>query len=165
MVSGVKKLGKRPVKQALEKYKGFSRYVVDYCMLTAFAGHAIPLTPTMIEFLRDNGLAHPSADEAEIEGFLSKQIPSKNGYEFYALLRKHAESAKPKKKKARVEKSPEPQEVEVAEPAAKAVEQAACETPEKTAPAADGQTRKVAGGAARPKTAVPAKTRKTKNKK
>ncbi|HEX41572.1 MAG TPA: hypothetical protein ENN81_05870 [Phycisphaerales bacterium] len=161
-LEALKKLGKRPVKQALEKYKGFSRYVVDYCMLTAFAGHAIPLTPTMIEFLKDNGLVHPSADEAEIEGFLGKQIPSKNGYEFYALLRKHAESAKPKKKKARAEK---PQEAAPEETPARAVEQAACETPEETAPGAARQTQKSAAGTTRTKTAAPAKTRKTKNKK
>ena len=42
------------------------------------------------------------ADEKQIGGFLAKQIPAKNGYEFYALLRHESEtSAGPKRKKAK----------------------------------------------------------------
>ncbi len=160
-LEALKKLGKRPVKQALEKYKGFSRYVVDYCMLTAFQGHAIPLTPTMIDFLRDSGSVHPSADEADIEGFLSKQIPSKNGYEFYTMLRKHAESARPKKKPG----AEKPQQAQPAEAAPGAVDETAPKAVEKTAPRAAKQTKKAAPRAVRDKTTAPAKTKKTKNKK
>ncbi len=94
----LKKMGKRPAKQALEKM-GFSPFVVDYCMLTAFQGHAIPLNNAMVEFLKAEELVYPSADAADIGGFLTKQISAREGHEFYMLLRLHCETAKPRKKK------------------------------------------------------------------
>jgi endonuclease III len=97
-LEALKKIGKRPARQALEKIDGVSPFVVNYCMLTSLQGHAIPLTQRMIEYLRDNELVHPDADEQEIEGFLAKQISAANTYEFYALLRTSAESKKGRKK-------------------------------------------------------------------
>jgi hypothetical protein len=98
-LESLKKMGKRPAKQILEKIDGISRFVVDYCMLTSLKGHAIPLTKTMVEFLRNNELVDPEADEGQIEGFLAKQIPARNGYEFYELLRRESETKKDAKKK------------------------------------------------------------------
>ena len=97
-LEALKKIGKRPAKQALEKIDGMSRFVVDYCLLTALGGHAMPLTDKMIKYLRTNELVNPDADEQQIGGFLAKQISAKDGYEFYALLRQESESAKAKKK-------------------------------------------------------------------
>ena len=97
-LESLKKIGKRPAKQALEKIDGISRYVVQYCLLTALGGHAIPLTDRMIRYLRNNELVNSDADDQQIEGFLAKQISAKNGYEFYALLRHESESVKVKKK-------------------------------------------------------------------
>jgi endonuclease III len=94
----LKKMGKRPAKQALEKIEGISRFAVDYCMLTSLGGHAIPLTENMIQYLKNNELVNPDADEQQIGGFLAKQISAKNGYDFYALLRQESESSKIKKK-------------------------------------------------------------------
>jgi hypothetical protein len=87
----LKKMGKRPARQVLEKMGFASSFVVDYCMLTSLRGHAIPLTKKMLEYLRSNRLVDPEADEREIEGFLSRQISAKNAYEFYALLRRASE--------------------------------------------------------------------------
>ncbi|MHC4555727.1 MAG: hypothetical protein ACYS80_00325 [Planctomycetota bacterium] len=98
-LEALKKIGKRPAKQVLEKLDGSSRFVVDYCMLTSLNGHAIPLTKKMIEYLRSNELVEPEADEQQIAGFLAKQISAKNGYEFYALLRRESEARKSRKKK------------------------------------------------------------------
>ena len=98
-LEALKKIGKRPAKQALENIDGTSRFVVDYCLLTALGGHAIPLTEKMMKYLRTNELVNPDADEQQIGGFLAKQISAKNGYEFYALLRHESESARAKKKK------------------------------------------------------------------
>lgn len=97
----LKKIGKRPARQILEKLEGTNRFIVDYCMLTSLQGHAIPLTNRMIEYLKDNQLVHPDANEHEIEGFLAKQIPAKNGYEFYMLLRRESETRASKKKKTK----------------------------------------------------------------
>jgi len=91
-LEALKKIGKRPARQALEKMDDVSRFAANYCMLTSLQGHAIPLTKGMIEYLRNNQLVHPDADEQQIEGFLAKQIPAENAYEFYALLRRQSES-------------------------------------------------------------------------
>jgi len=95
----LKKIGKRPAKQALESLEGVGHFVVSYCMLTALQGHAIPLTETMASYLRQNEVVDPGADAHDIEGFLTRQVAAKNAYEFYSLLRQESESAKPAKKK------------------------------------------------------------------
>jgi endonuclease III len=100
----LKKLGKRPARQGLEKLEGASRFVVNYCLLTSLQAHAIPLTDQMVEYLRRNGVIAPNADHQDIEGFLTRQIAAKNAYEFYALLRRASESrraARRTKSKAR----------------------------------------------------------------
>lgn len=91
-LENLKKAGKRPARQALEKIEGISRFAVDYCMLTSLKGHAIPLTAKMVRYLRDNDLVDPDADEQQIAGFLTKQVPAKDGYEFYVLLRHESEA-------------------------------------------------------------------------
>lgn len=90
----LKKLGKRPARQVLEKIDGSTSFIVDYCMLTSLRGHAIPLTENMITYLKANDLVDSDADEQQISGFLAKQISAKNGYEFYALLRRESERHK-----------------------------------------------------------------------
>jgi len=97
----LKKMGKRPARSILEKTDGISRFVADYCLLTALGGHAIPLTAGMLDYLRARELVHPEADDHDIAGFLARQIAARNGYEFYELLRRASESARkaaPKKK-------------------------------------------------------------------
>ncbi len=98
-LEGLKKAGKRPARQVLEKLEGTDRFVVDYCMLTSLQGHAIPLTEGMIAYLKDKGLVYPDATEQEIGGFLAKQISAKKGYEFYAILRRESEAHSSKTKK------------------------------------------------------------------
>jgi len=98
-LQALKKVGKRPARQILEKLDGTDRFVVDYCMLTSLQGHAIPLTKSMVEYLKSKELVYPEADAQQIAGFLAKQIPAKNDYDFYALLRKESETHKTKKKK------------------------------------------------------------------
>lgn len=101
-LKAMKRIGKRPAKQSLEKMNGVSPFVVNYCMVTSLQGHAIPLTKKMIDYLRSEELVHPGADEQEIEGFLARQISAENAYEFYALLRRASESYKRRRKKRTV---------------------------------------------------------------
>ena len=103
-LEALKKMGKRPAKETLEKIEGVSHFVASYCMLTSLQGHAIPLTAKMVEYLRDNELVHPEADEHEIEGFLERQVSAKDGYEFYYLLRHISETTRARKKKKEDEK-------------------------------------------------------------
>lgn len=102
----LKKLGKRPAKQALEEIEGLSHFVQCYCMLTSLQGHAIPLTDGMIEYLKNEELVHPKAERHDIEGFLSRQVSAKDDYEFYWILREASESASssPQKKKKTIKK-------------------------------------------------------------
>lgn len=94
----LKKIGKRPAKQAIEDLDGVGHFVVSYCMLTALQGHAIPLTETMATYLKENEIVDPDADASDIEGFLTRQVAAKNAYEFYSLLRRESESPKVAKK-------------------------------------------------------------------
>ncbi len=103
-MESIRKLGKRQARQKLEKMEGLSKFVIDYIMLTALDSHAIPLTERMIEYLKRNELADEHADEPTIEGFLSKQISAKNGYEFYVLLRHESETARLSSPKLQKEK-------------------------------------------------------------
>jgi len=98
-LKALRKMGKRPAKQVLQRLDGINHFVVNYCMLTALQGHAIPLTKQMIEYLRSNELVDPEADEQQIEGFLTRQISARNAYEFYALLRHQSELPEEKRKK------------------------------------------------------------------
>jgi len=97
-LEALKKLGKRPARDVLEKIDGSSRFVVDYCMLTSLQGHAVPLTVDMIKYLHDNELVDINSDEQQISGFLTKQISAKEGYEFYALLRQESETPQGEKR-------------------------------------------------------------------
>jgi endonuclease III len=97
----LKKMGKRPARQILEKMDGTSPFAIDYCMLTALRGHAMPLTRKMIEYLKNNELVYPKANEEEISGFLTRQIPADNAYEFYALLRRCSEAGKARKNRSK----------------------------------------------------------------
>jgi endonuclease-3 len=94
----LKKLGKRPARQDLEKIEGVSRFVINYCLLTALEAHAIPLTEPMIEYLKRNGIIDANADEEDLEGFLTRCVAAKDAYEFYVLLRRASESPKVIKK-------------------------------------------------------------------
>ncbi|MBN2457155.1 MAG: hypothetical protein JXB29_11580 [Sedimentisphaerales bacterium] len=101
-LAALKKMGKRPAKKILEKLDGLTVFVVDYCMLTALAAHAIPLTAAMIDYLKGNELVHPDSSRDEIEGFLARQISIDRAYEFYALLRHESETARHRKKAKKI---------------------------------------------------------------
>lgn len=94
----LKKLGKRPARQDLEKIEGVSRFVINYCLLTSLEAHAIPLTEPMADYLKRHGIIEGNADADEVEGFLTRCVAAKDAYEFYALLRRESESPKVSKK-------------------------------------------------------------------
>jgi len=87
-------VGKRQARKQLEKLDGLSSFAIDYCVLVALGGHAIPLTDKMIGYLRAGELVHPDSTDDEIVGFLERQITAANGYEFYSLLRQESEKAR-----------------------------------------------------------------------
>lgn len=91
--------GKRQAKKELEEISGITPFSVSYCFLTALDGHAIPLNAAMLQYLRDNELVHPDADDSDIAGFLERQISAADAYTFFTLLRDEAEQASPASKK------------------------------------------------------------------
>jgi endonuclease III len=100
-LQALKKLGKRPARQAIEKLGTVSRFAVSYCMLTSLQSHAVPLTGRMMEYLKRHKIVDGQADEEEIDGFLTRQVAARNAYEFYALLRRECECPKLRDKEGR----------------------------------------------------------------
>jgi len=86
-------MGKRQARKELERFKSAGKFAMDYCFLVALDGHAVPLTPTMADYLKTNGLVDPTASDDDISGFLERHISAANAYEFYSLLRRHSESS------------------------------------------------------------------------
>ena len=98
-LDAIKEAGKRQAKALLEKLLPSSRFVINYTVLTAMDGHAIPLTPKMLDYLKANELVQPDAAIEEIEGFLERQISASQAYDFYVVFRNESESAKADNKK------------------------------------------------------------------
>jgi hypothetical protein len=92
-LDALKEGGKRQAKAILEKLLPSSRFVINYVVLTAFDGHSVPLTARMLEYLKSNELIHPEATIEEIEGFLERQIPASQAYDFYVVFRQESEAA------------------------------------------------------------------------
>ena len=84
-------MGKRQAREVLEKLEPLSPFIVDYVMLTALNGHAVPLTKRVMEFLKAGGYVHPDSDEKDITSFLERQISASEAYTFYSLLHQAGE--------------------------------------------------------------------------
>ncbi|MBE0537403.1 MAG: hypothetical protein IH624_17205 [Phycisphaerae bacterium] len=89
----LRQMGKRQARKELERFKAAGKFAIDYCFLVALEGHAIPLTPRMVDYLKADGLVDPTATDEEIAGFLERRISAADAYEFYALLRRQSETS------------------------------------------------------------------------
>ncbi len=78
----LKEMGKRQGRKELEKFQAAGQFALNYCFLTAIGGHAIPLTPRMIEYLKADDLVDPAATDEDIASFLERQISASSDYEF-----------------------------------------------------------------------------------
>lgn len=94
-LEGLTQDGKRQAHKELSELEGITPFAVSYCFLTAMGGHAIPLNAKMLDYLRTGELVHPKATDAEIAGFLERQIAASDAYDFYLLLRDEAEQSQP----------------------------------------------------------------------
>ena len=112
-------IGKKQAKSELQELDGITPFVVNYCVLTALHGHAIPLSEKMVDCLRLNKLVHPGADYDTIKGFLERQITSAHAYQFYTFLKRLSEKMpKSYKKKLEAEKAEQEKKEKVAQKAA-----------------------------------------------
>jgi outer membrane biosynthesis protein TonB len=88
----LKEEGKRQARKELEELGKISSFVVSYCFLTALSGHAIPVSQSIVDFLKVEELVHPRAKASDIEGFLERQNKSDDAFEFFMLLKTHTDS-------------------------------------------------------------------------
>ena len=56
-------------------------------MLWSFGGHAIPVSDTFLQALREAELAHPHATRAEVQAFLERNINAAQAKEFCLVMR------------------------------------------------------------------------------
>lgn len=91
-LKGLGEQGKRQAKKELEDLNAATQFAIDFCFLAAFDGHAVPLTETMLAFLRTEEMIDSEASFEEIESFLLRHVPASSGWEYYQLLRQAAES-------------------------------------------------------------------------
>jgi endonuclease III len=98
-LTDIKKLGKKQIRDIISQLPEMSAFVIDYCMLTAYKAHAIPLTAKMFEYLKAERIVGPGMEPQQVSQMLARQIPASQGYTFYAVLRKEAERPPAKKDK------------------------------------------------------------------
>lgn len=98
-ISPLKEERKRQVKKELEEIEKLSKFVISYCFLTVFDGHAIPVSEDMADYLHKQEMVHPKATVEDIEGFLERQINSSEGNEFFIILKTESDKEAKKSKK------------------------------------------------------------------
>ncbi len=119
------KLGRRDAKQYLETVAKLNPNAVASIMQWSLGAHAVPLTVPMFETLRADDLVEPSADIAEVQAFLERNIAATDAREFCLLMEQYAANHKPK---AAAKKS-------AAKPTAKKKSTSKAKTADKKAPA------------------------------
>jgi len=95
-LSNLAESGKREARSFLEKLNGITPYIVSRTMLQGVGAHAFPVHEQLLEALRKEGVVHPDADAAEVQGFLERQIPASQMQKTYAMLRHFADTSKSK---------------------------------------------------------------------
>jgi endonuclease III len=101
---------------------GLSPYAAAEVVLRVFEGHAIPVDRILVECLKFEGLVHPEADLADVQGFLERVIRQKDALQAHRKLRRFVEETAPKV----AEKNRQAAEA-AAEQAARAAEASAAE--------------------------------------
>jgi len=83
---------------------GLDPFSAAYVVLFVFGGHAVPVDQTLVDCLEMDGYIYPGSDVQDVQGFLERIIPQKDGIAAHGLLRAYvARSARALagKKKAR----------------------------------------------------------------
>ncbi len=80
-------LGRREARQRLEEFEGVDELVAASVMLWSLGGHAIPVSDKLLLALHRAELIHPSADRAEVQAFLERNISATEAKEFCRVMR------------------------------------------------------------------------------
>ena len=92
---------KREAKSFLNDLEASTTYIVSRVMLLSIDAHTFPIHKQMLDMLRKEEVVDPDADESEVQGFLEHQISAKQMQKTYFLLRRYADTYKPKRAKTK----------------------------------------------------------------
>ncbi|MCO6437811.1 MAG: hypothetical protein J5J06_12035 [Phycisphaerae bacterium] len=90
----LKSIGRREARQYLEALDGVGPYAAASVTLWSLGGHGIPVDDGILDVLRSEELVHPTADRAEVQAFLERNIPAAQAQEFSLVMRKYAAGRK-----------------------------------------------------------------------
>lgn len=89
---------KRDAKAFLDGLGGVTPYLVARVMLNSLEAHAFPVHEGMLVMLKGEDVIPEKADAADVQGFLERHVSATSVRETHALLRKHADNYRPKRK-------------------------------------------------------------------
>jgi len=88
---------KREAKAFIESLEGANAYIVARVLLLSIGAHAIPVHQQMLQMLCKENVIPANANEADVQGFLERQIPADQNRKIYAILRRQADSLRIKR--------------------------------------------------------------------
>ena len=146
----LKQRGRREAREYLESLEGVDRSAAASVVLYSLGGHAIPVDELTLYVLRKEELVDPSADAAEVQGFLERHISASDARVFAILLSRHVSS---RASRVPIEEFIEPAPAPQPTPSEAATKEAAAET--KPAKASKKAAEKKSSPAAKPKRDAP----------
>lgn len=90
----LKSLGRREARQFLEAQDGVGPYAAAAVALWSLGGHGIPVDDVLLDTLRKEELVHPTADRAEVQAFLERNIAASDAREFVMIMNEYARRRK-----------------------------------------------------------------------
>ncbi len=84
--------GRREAREYLESLAGVDRPAAASVVLHSLGGHAIPVDDLTLYILRKDEFVDPSADAAEVQGFLERHVSAVDTRAFVELLGRHVAS-------------------------------------------------------------------------
>ena len=80
-------LRRRESKEFLDKLDGIDAFAAASVQLWSLGGHAIPVDDRLLDELRKAELVEPSADRAEVQAFLERNVSAADAKAFCILMR------------------------------------------------------------------------------
>lgn len=87
---GLRNLGLREARKYLESLDGADAYAAASVLLWSLGGHAIPISPRLLETLRANDLVDADSPLAEVQSFLERHISATDARLFCHLMESYA---------------------------------------------------------------------------
>lgn len=88
-LSFLKQRGRREAREFLESLEGVGPYAAASVVVHSLGGHAIPVDFLTIYVLRKENVVEGSANQAEVQGFLERNVAAADGRAFAILLNCH----------------------------------------------------------------------------